>query len=103
MLVCALMHNFGTRDRGCSAHPAFPAPSIFEGGKEFASLGRNRAARSRTRALSHVVPAKAGTHTPRRMLFGNGVDGFARTTQPCGYGSLLSQGRRIEVSSRGMT
>ena len=28
----------------CSAHPAFPAPSIFEGGKEFASLGRNRAA-----------------------------------------------------------
>src|SRR5213076_2138905 len=31
MLVCALMHIFGTRDRGCSAHPAFPAPSVFEG------------------------------------------------------------------------
>src|SRR2546430_2394167 len=35
MLVCAYNAQFGTRDRGCSAHPAFPAPSIFEGGKEF--------------------------------------------------------------------
>src|SRR5256885_9641041 len=33
MLVCAYNAQFGTRDRGCSAHPAFPAPSIFEGGK----------------------------------------------------------------------
>jgi hypothetical protein len=28
MLVCANVHSLGTRDRGCSAHPAFPAPSI---------------------------------------------------------------------------
>src|SRR5438552_17263285 len=41
----------------------------------------------------HVVPAKAGTHTPRRMLFEKVVDGFAKPTTPCGYGSLLSQGR----------
>src|SRR5882724_6393838 len=27
MLVCAFFTHFGTRDRGCSAHPAFPAPS----------------------------------------------------------------------------
>src|SRR5205809_5360555 len=53
MLVCAFSTHFGTRDRGCSAHPAFPAPSIFEGGKEFASLGRNRAAR-----IIFVVPDK---------------------------------------------
>src|SRR5438093_906398 len=46
MLVCAIFTHFSTRDRGCSAHPAFPAPSIFEGGKEFACLGRNRAART---------------------------------------------------------
>ena len=52
------MHNFGTRDRGCSAHPAFPAPSIFEGGKEFASLGRNRVARSRTHTLSPRRPGE---------------------------------------------
>src|SRR2546421_8541611 len=103
MLVCAIFAQFGTRDRGCSAHPAFPAPSIFEGGKEFC-ITRAKSRREIADARSpHVVPAKAGTHTPRRMLFGNGVDGFARTTQPCGYGSLLSQGRRIEVSSRGMT
>src|SRR2546430_17182316 len=68
MRVWAFFRSLGTRDRGCSAHPTFPAPSIFEGGKEFASLGRNHAARSRTHTLSHVVPANAGTHTPRRML-----------------------------------
>jgi hypothetical protein len=28
MLVCANCATFGTRDRGCSAHPAFPAPSL---------------------------------------------------------------------------
>src|SRR2546429_9869342 len=31
MLVCAIMHTFGTRDRGCSVHPAFPAPSGLRG------------------------------------------------------------------------
>src|SRR6266702_4480789 len=30
-----------TRDRGCSAHPAFPAPSVLEGGNVPAKLGRN--------------------------------------------------------------
>jgi hypothetical protein len=28
MLVCALLAHFCTRDRGCSKHPAFPAPSF---------------------------------------------------------------------------
>src|SRR5438874_7352849 len=58
MLVCAYNVHSCTRDRGCSAHPAFPAPSIFEGGKEFASLGRNRAARSRTHILSPRRPGE---------------------------------------------
>ena len=31
MLVCALPCAHCTRDRGCSAHPAFPAPSFFRG------------------------------------------------------------------------
>jgi hypothetical protein len=30
----------GTRDRGCSVHPAFPAPSDFEGGMFAANLAR---------------------------------------------------------------
>jgi hypothetical protein len=33
ILVCAPLCKFCTRDRGCSAHPAFPAPSCFRGGQ----------------------------------------------------------------------
>src|SRR3954449_10659285 len=40
MLVCAFCCARCTRDRGCSAHPVFPAPSVFEGGKRTANLGR---------------------------------------------------------------
>jgi hypothetical protein len=40
MLVCALLAHFCTRDRGCSKHPAFPAPS-FLWAKRFAKPGRN--------------------------------------------------------------
>src|SRR6266536_3597615 len=53
MLVCAFFTHFGTRDRGCSAHPAFPAPSVLRvRTQEFASLGRNRAARTPTHTHS---------------------------------------------------
>jgi hypothetical protein len=31
MLVCAFLRTYCTRDRGCSKHPAFPAPSCFSG------------------------------------------------------------------------
>src|SRR3982074_1444265 len=42
-----------TRDRGCSAHPAFPAPSEF-GGRKIPSKPRaKQAARSRTHILSY--------------------------------------------------
>src|SRR5450755_1881557 len=40
MLVCAFFRTFCTRDRGCSAHPAFPAPSCFRGTTYFAKLGQ---------------------------------------------------------------
>ncbi len=40
MLVCRLPPHFCTRDRGCSAHPAFPAPSLFEGERN-ANLGQD--------------------------------------------------------------
>ena len=33
MLVCSFVCANRTRDRGCSKHPVFPAPSNFEGGK----------------------------------------------------------------------
>jgi hypothetical protein len=38
MLVCTLFCALRTRDRGCSAHPAFPAPSFFEG-EDFQTSG----------------------------------------------------------------
>src|SRR6266480_1796246 len=41
MLVCANCAILGTRDRGCSAHPAFPAPSLQERDNEIAKLGQN--------------------------------------------------------------
>src|SRR5215217_7747509 len=40
MLVCSFVCANRTRDRGCSKHPVFPAPSIEEGGKLIANLGR---------------------------------------------------------------
>src|SRR6266436_7296004 len=41
MLVCAFLCALCTRDRGCSAHPAFAAPSVFEGREFSAKLARN--------------------------------------------------------------
>ena len=41
MLVCALLAHFCTRDRGCSKHPAFPAPSFF-GRNDLQSPGETR-------------------------------------------------------------
>jgi len=40
MLVCILFCANRTRDRGCSEHPVFPAPSHFEGEDFPANLGR---------------------------------------------------------------
>src|ERR1700712_5803727 len=76
MLVCVFVCAFCTRDRGCSAHPAFPAPSDFNGANEFCKTRTKHAAGMRRRvwnsgplvALTHVVPdkraprARSGTH-----------------------------------------
>jgi len=40
MLVCSFVCANRTRDRGCSKHPVFPAPSIRRGPNEDADLGR---------------------------------------------------------------
>jgi hypothetical protein len=47
-----------------------------------------------------VVPAKAGTHTPRQVFWEPLFDGFRATPAPCGYGSLRSQGRRERWARR---
>src|SRR5205823_13639014 len=41
MLVCSFVCANRTRDRGCSKHPVFPAPSLLEEGNQDANLGRN--------------------------------------------------------------
>jgi hypothetical protein len=52
MLVCAPFCAHCTRDRGCSAHPAFPAPSVLEEGENLRKTRASRAARMRTHTLS---------------------------------------------------
>ena len=58
MLVCAKVHTFGTRDRGCSAHPAFPAPSLQERRKRICKTsGETR--RENADACLYRVPCAA--------------------------------------------
>jgi len=56
MLVCVFVCAFGTRDRGCSEHPVFPAPSV-QGGTSRCKPRANRAARTR----GHVYRRMGGT------------------------------------------
>ena len=53
MLVCAFLCANCTRDRGCSVHPVFPAPSVFEGRKRRCKTRAQCAARKR----SYVQPS----------------------------------------------
>jgi hypothetical protein len=50
MLVCAFLCASCTRDRGCSAHPAFPAPSSREGQRS--NLGQTMPRECETASLS---------------------------------------------------
>ena len=47
MLVCAFFVRKCTRDRGCSAHPVFPAPSHVRGSKRAGTTRARRAAGTR--------------------------------------------------------
>src|SRR6266446_3395015 len=61
MLVCVFLCALCTRDRGCSVHLAFPAPSDFEGVKITAQLGRMGVARMRNR----IWPSLPATNAKR--------------------------------------
>ena len=89
--VCSCAHYLYhcTRDRGCSAHPAFPAPSEFgEGGKFLANLGRN--AFARTQVLTRHPEVLAGFGEPRRM----------NRPQPGRRPSRLARARTSRVSAK---
>src|ERR1700682_4727880 len=56
MLVCVFFCTSCTRDRGCSVHPVFPAPSVFRGARFHHHLGRDP---RRGSAESHLLFEKS--------------------------------------------
>ena len=54
---CAQLLLHCARDLGCSAHPAFPAPSDFLGANDYQRLGRN--ARRDREVASSVIASEA--------------------------------------------
>ena len=74
MLVCVFAVRNCTRDRGCGAHPVFPAPSDWRAGSYPANLGRV-APRERgvifciaTTSTPSSLRTNAGTHSHRRVF-----------------------------------
>src|SRR6266436_7001765 len=69
MLVCVFLCTYCTRDRGCSAHPAFPAPSVLEEGGRYANLGhftpRERESLSRMPSLRGALATKQSIPSSR--------------------------------------
>src|SRR5207302_6431497 len=57
MLVCALPRAHCTRDRGCSKHPAFPAPSVL---REKVMQASDFLSRENANAHSVVVTREGG-------------------------------------------
>src|SRR5437762_2046971 len=80
MLVCAIMHTFGTRDRGCSRHPAFPAPSVLKRANEFANLGQNVPREGRRACL--MIVSRTRCSASSALLRRAGTHPFARTMDP---------------------
>src|SRR6476620_10869028 len=62
MLVCAFFCALCTRDRGCSAHPVFPAPSVSRAPKLTENLGRSMP-RERRRIPTWLLEIEVDTNT----------------------------------------
>src|ERR1700736_6784587 len=81
MLVCAFFAQFCTRDRGCSAHPAFPAPSMLEGRTFMQTSGKPCREKAELcleseEAVARMSEAKSGTALtmiPRMSLRSSGL------------------------------
>src|ERR1700730_13758374 len=79
MLVCVFFARFCTRDRGCSAHPAFPAPSCSLGGgnrtqtsgatrREIADVHLLFEIRMNYRLISDDGPYSGAAFSPRTLV-----------------------------------
>ena len=119
MLVCALPRAHCTRDRGCSKHPAFPAPSRWER-KTHPNLGRRASrecetaftviARSECDEAIHVSASGAMDcfaslamtwigrgvldTTPSRRMTVSGCLNIQTADYPCGVTEIRAQSRR---------
>src|SRR5450756_2043535 len=78
MLVCVSCCALCTRDRGCSAHPVFPAPSLFRRGAIDASPGRiapRECGRMSHRCLTIEWEQHLGPHPEERAFARVSKDG----------------------------
>jgi hypothetical protein len=92
MLVCSFVCANRTRDRGCSKHPVFPAPSDFKEGKRRCKPRAIGAARTRRCVIRRMGRAKRNpsSHAPALM-------GIA-SLHPS-YGTEIMSGRHCEERS----
>ncbi len=95
MLVCAFFAQSCTRDRGCSAHPAFPAPSVRRGRNERSKPRARHAARSRNcmpPSLHFAVIASQRIGAKRRPMTGSAKQSIAQQKErvDCFVASLLA-------------
>jgi hypothetical protein len=93
MLVCALLRAHCTPDRGCSAHPVFPAPSSGE------SFGHASGASRREKAKLYPPSLRAKRSNPLSPLARkDGLLRFARNDGKSSSGRLV---RRSSTSEGG--
>src|SRR6266704_1272443 len=94
MLVCAYNAQFGTRDRGCSVHPAFPAPSMFEGRQRICKARAKHAARTSTYVSTSLRGAKRRSNPSRRAK----KDGLLRFARNDGDRLFENQIRKLTLT-----
>src|SRR5258708_28626824 len=83
MLVCVFFAQFCTRDRGCSAHPAFPAASDFKARKFMQTSGASR----RENADSCPSTSLRGALATKQSIFSlcGAMDCFASLAMTVAY------------------
>src|SRR5258708_29643071 len=96
MLVCAFLCATCTRDRGCSAHPAFPAPSCSRGTTSCAKLGQAVSREHGFLSASGEAPIKL--NGPTMSLRGALLSAEA---PPSGEGGCDDRVRRSSTSEGG--
>jgi hypothetical protein len=87
MLVCACYVHFCTRDRGCSKHPAFPAPSSY-GRNDLQSPGETRRGNAEVCLCIVIASGAKQSISPRKER----MDCFASLAMTISRHALKSRG-----------